>query len=239
MINKLPKMIIFDVGGTLFNDGKFEPESGFEALRLHACNPEITSAPVLTKHLYEYLDKVNDAESKLEIPLSSVLKYVAMKTGLRFDNPIYKQEEIFDRFNSTRSVIDGVPELLETLKFLGVRTAVISNNMMSGESLTEAIRFWIPEAEFEFCLTSSDVLFKKPDKNIFESAINFANLNPFDCVYCGDGFIPDVCGSLGVGMNAVLLDQKSDKDFEIKKHEDKEYIAVNNWCSFAEFLKQI
>jgi predicted nucleic acid-binding Zn finger protein len=42
-----------------------------------------------------------------------------------------------------------------------------------------------------------------------------------------------------VGMNAVLLDQKSDKDFEIKIHEDKEYIAVNNWCSFAEFLKQI
>ena len=95
MINRLPKMIIFDVGGTLFNDGKFEPESGFEALRLHACNPEITSATVLTKLLYEYLNKVNDAESKLEIPLSSVLKYVAMKTGLRFDIPIYKQEEIY------------------------------------------------------------------------------------------------------------------------------------------------
>jgi hypothetical protein len=40
-------------------------------------------------------------------------------------------------------------------------------------------------------------------------------------------------------MNAVLIEQKSDKDFEIRTHENKDYIAVNNWRSFAEYLKKI
>ena len=72
MLNTIPKMIIFDVGGTLFNDGEFDPIAGFEALRQQACNPEITSAEVLTKLLYEYIDKIKEPDSKLEIPLSSV-----------------------------------------------------------------------------------------------------------------------------------------------------------------------
>ena len=162
-----------------------------------------------------------------------------MKTGLHIDLPMFKQEELFDRLNSSRNVIDGVNELLQTIKSSGIRTADISNNMMSGESLEESFSIWIPEAEFEFCLSSADLLIKKPDKKIFEVALNYAAVDACDCVYCGDGFIPDICGSLSCGMNAVLIDKNAEKDFEIRNHEGKEYIAVNNWFAFADYLKSL
>ena len=104
-------------------------------------------------------------------------------------------EEIFDRFNSSRYVIDGIPELLRELDLLGIRTAIISNNMMSSESLALAVKRRIPSANFEFCLTSADILFAKPSKNIFNAALNYAGINACECWYCGDGKKPDVFGA--------------------------------------------
>ena len=231
---KKPKMILFDVGGTLFNDGKCMPANGFEKLRLAAKNPEATTAADLAAYWDEYMQEVSGIKSKsgitLDPPLSAVIKYASMRTGLRFDIPMAEQEEIFDRFNSSRNVIDGVPELLTELDNAGIRTAVISNNMMSGESLALAIAEWIPTAKFEFYLTSADLLFTKPSNNIFSAAAGFAGLAPADCWYCGDGLIPDVDGARNGGMTPVLLDEKSCVPFEMRTDGGREeYLAVNNW----------
>ncbi len=242
--NKKPKMILFDVGGTLFDDGKCNPADGFEKLRLSALNPEITSGLELAKYWNEFLDEVSGVKSKsgitLDAPLSSVIRYAAMNTGLMFDIPVAEQEEIFDRYNSSRRVIDGVPELLSELDFLGIRTAVISNNMMSGESLSLAINKWIPSAKFEFCLTSADILFTKPSKNIFTAALKNAELDPSECWYCGDGRLPDVYGSSLCGMTPVLLDVKSSVPLEFRNDEYcKNYLTVNNWNALKNYIQNI
>ena len=239
MLKAKPRMIIFDVGGTLFDDGKFNAKDGLEQLHITAANPEITTVDKMVEYWNQYIDYARNSFDNLEIPLSAVLKYVVMNTGLHINLPIYKQEEIFDRYNSSRVVIDGVKELLQTIKAIGIRTAVISNNMMSGQSLEESIKYWIPESDFEFCLTSADLLIKKPESEIFEVALRYAGVDACDCIYCGDGFIPDVCGSLSVGMNAVLIDKNSDIEFEVRLHNNNEFIAVNNWRSFAEYLSDL
>ena len=158
-----PEMVFFDVGGTLFRDGKCVPSDGFRALRLASEDPDITDDPALAALWDEYIAAVSGAVSDrgdaLETPLSAVLRYAEMTAGLRVPLTMPEQEELFDRYNSSREVIEGVPELLETLKTLGIRYAVISNNMMSGDGLELSIRRWIPCAEPEFCLTSADLLF--------------------------------------------------------------------------------
>lgn len=244
LYNKKPEMILFDVGGTLFDDGKCIPADGFEKLRLSAVNPDVTTCTELARYWNEYLNEVSGVKSKsditLDIPLSAVIRYAAMNTGLIFDIPVAEQEEIFDRFNSTRQVIDGVPELLSELNACGIRTAVISNNMMSGESLALAISKWIPSAEFEFCLTSADVLFTKPSKNIFTAAVNRARLSPSDCWYCGDGLTPDVYGSSRCGMSPVLLDVKSSVPYEFRSDGYcNNYLAVSSWNALKDYVKAI
>lgn len=241
--NKRPEMILFDVGGTLFNDGKCMPADGFEKLRLAAKNPDVTSSSALASFWDEYMNEVSGIKSKsgitLDVPLSAVIKYAAMSTGLKFGISSAEQEELFDRYNSTRSVIDGVPELLDAIGSLGIRTAVISNNMMSGESLEMAISHWIPTAKFEFYLTSADLLFTKPSGKIFIAAANYAHLSPADCWYCGDGIIPDVHGAKAAGMTPVLLDEKSSIPFEMRTDNGTEYLAVNNWNVLKEHLKDL
>ena len=238
-----PKMVLFDVGGTLFKDGKCSPADGFEKLRHYALNPEATTGTELAYFWNEYLDEVSGIKTKsgitLDIPLSAVIGYATMNTGLAFDIPVAEQEEIFDRFNSSRQVIDGVPELLAELDSLGIRTAVISNNMMSGESLALAINRWIPSAKFEFCLTSADILFAKPAKNIFTAAAKKAGLSPAECWYCGDNVIPDVYGSSQCGMRPVLLDSESSVPLEFRSDEYCDnYLTVNSWYELKNFIKK-
>lgn len=236
-----PKMILFDVGGTLFDDGKCIPADGFQQLLGYALNPEVTTAEELAGYWDEFLGEIAGIKSKsgitLDIPLSAVIRYAASNTGLKFDITMAEQEEIFDRFNSSRKVIDGVPELLSELDALGIRTAVISNNMMSGESLSLSIKRWIPSSEFEFCLTSADILFAKPSKNIFDAAIRYAGVEPSECLYCGDSIAADVYGASACGIAPVLLDSKSAVPLEFKSDENcRNYMAVNSW---HELIKHI
>ncbi len=241
--DKKPKMILFDVGGTLFDDGKCIPQDGFEALRLAAQNPDVTTADFLAECWNEYLDDMKNMHSrsgvKLDIPLSAVIKFATMKAGLEFNISVYEQEEIFDRYNSTRTVIDGIPELLKTLKKLNIRTAVISNNMMSGESLALAIKHWIPESEFEFFLTSADILYCKPSKYIFDVALKYARLTPEDCWYCGDGFKPDVEGASGSKITPVYFNKNSENSFEIKEINNVNYVTINHWNTLTDLVKNI
>lgn len=239
--SKRPKMILFDVGGTLFADGKCNPAAGFEKLRSWAANPEVTNAEELVGYWNEFLSEVSGIKSEsgitLDIPLSAVIKYAAMNAGLAFDIPIAEQEEIFDRYNSSRYVIDGVPELLEKLDSLGIRTAVISNNMMSGESLSLAMKRWIPSAKFEFCLTSADILFTKPSSNIFTAALKYAGLKAEDCWYCGDGIKPDVYGASACGIKPVLLDVNASAPLELCGDSVCEkYMRINNWNALKEYI---
>ena len=238
---KKPKMILFDVGGTLFEDGKCNFKDGFEALRLTSLNPDATTADFLAERWDEYIEDMKNLESAtgihLDFPLSAIIKYATMKAGLKFGISLYEQEELFDRFNSARKVIEGIPGLLKALKNQDIRTAIISNNAMSGESLSLAIRHWIPEADFEFCLTSADILYTKPCKHIFEAAINYTTLKPEDCWYCGDSFIPDVLGASGCNIAPILIDKEAEAPFEVKKINDGNYLIINHWDVLTDIIK--
>ena len=189
--DKKPEMILFDVGGTLFRDGKCIFRDGLSALRKAALNPDVTDDDTIEKLWDEYMDEISwsfrsSSGATLDMSLQAGIRYATMKAGLRFDITIFQQEEIFDRFNSTRELMPGIEELLEALKRKGIRTAVISNNAMSGEGLSLALNRWLPKNNFEFNLTSADILLAKPHKSIFDCACSFAGVDPSAAWYCGE-----------------------------------------------------
>lgn len=245
MYTKKPEMILFDVGGTLFIDGKCIPREGLSNLRRLSENPDVTDDDRLSALWDEYMDEVDvGLRSKngeqLDIPLSAILKYIIMKSGLRINLPMYDIEEIFDRYNSTRTVARGLTELLEVIKSKGIRAAVISNNGMSGESLSLAIKRWIPSSHFEFCLTSADILLAKPCSQIFSIAASSAGVNASDCWYCGDGFRPDVYGALKAGMHPVLIDRSADNSLTFRTYEGMgEYMVINHWDKLSEYINNL
>ncbi|MBE6755664.1 MAG: hypothetical protein E7555_04340 [Ruminococcaceae bacterium] len=242
---KKPEMILFDVGGTLFDDTKCVPRNGLAKLRLASENPEATDDETLTKLWDGFMKEIgsvhkSESGTKLDFLLSTAIKFVTMQAGLHFDISMAEQEEIFDRYNSDRKVIDGVTDLLEEIHSLGIRAAVISNNAMSGEGLRLAIDRWLPGNKMEFCLTSADILLTKPDKSLFICATNYAHVNPENCWYCGDGKIPDVDGAKNAGITPVLLDTESSLPFEMRTEIGRgEYLTVNSWIVLKAYIKKL
>lgn len=240
---RLPRMILFDVGGTLFIDGKCIFRDGLSALRAAALNPGVTDDDTLCRLWDEYSREVGTEHysisgAHLDFSLSSSLKYVIMNTGLRFNEDIFQLEEIFDRFNSSRQIAAGLESLLDTLKARGIRTAVISNNAMSGEGLSLAVDRWLPGNSFEFCLTSADILLAKPNKAPFLTAVTYAGLEPSECWYCGDGIVPDVRGGKNAGLTPVLIDEGAESPLSMRNDEScGEYMAVSSWYSLENYIE--
>ncbi len=68
---------------------------------------------------------------------------------------------------------------------------------------------------FNCIITSEKVGFKKPNKKIFEYALNCANANPEESVMIGDDLEADILGAQQAGMHVIFFNpQKKKYDIE-------------------------
>lgn len=226
---KKPKMVLFDFGGTLCT-GSFDLEKGMEALRLAANNHDCATTKEMCGMWREASDYLRSNTNKVETPLDAVLRGILIRCGLRYDFGVDECGTIFDSANSEgRKPLPFIEELLRVLHEKGIRTAVISNNALSGKQLKRVIDFQIPRNKFEFIFSSADFLMCKPAPDMFEAAAKFARLAPSECWYCGDSFGDDVRGSHKAGMFAVHYAADSEIPFELKTDNQKAYAVINDW----------
>lgn len=236
-----PKLVLFDFGGTLIEDGEFQLYDGADALRLAADNPETTTTQTMCD-LWRSMEQrlicreKTEAGFVLEVQLSAILRNIFALTGLRYSISLAECEIIFDRFNSERNPTPHMVQLLEELDANGIRAAVISNTVLSGEAMATAINDQLPNNKMEFILTSADYLFCKPASDMFAAAAKMAGVEPKECWYLGDSFGPDVEGGHSVGMLPILYKNEIKTPFERKERDGKAYYVVNSW---AEVISRI
>ncbi|BFK90462.1 hypothetical protein K030075H31_15720 [Blautia producta] len=70
----------------------------------------------------------------------------------------------------------GIKDFLVYLKNKGIRTGVISNICYAPSVVAERINRLLPENAFEFIITSSNYIFRKPNKRIFDLALEKTEL---------------------------------------------------------------
>ncbi|RLF60391.1 MAG: haloacid dehalogenase [Thermoplasmata archaeon] len=121
-----------------------------------------------------------------------------------------------------------IPTLLK-LKKRGYRLGVISNGL--------AVKQWEKLVSlglhhlFNVVVTSEEVGYEKPDRRIFQIAVEKLNLKPEECVMVGDRIDVDIKGAKSLGMKTIRIKRgkhkaetpKNDKekpDYEIKKFEE-------------------
>ncbi len=98
----------------------------------------------------------------------------------------------------------GVREVLAELKKRSIGRGIISNwDQTAREVLTAGglIEF------FDHLVISCEVDCTKPDKRIFEIALQQAGVSASDCIYIGDNYYDDALGSRKVGMNALVINR--------------------------------
>ncbi|MEC7919403.1 MAG: HAD-IA family hydrolase [Chloroflexota bacterium] len=101
-------------------------------------------------------------------------------------------------------IFDDTKDLLEWLLSKGIKSAGITNMDIKGDQLMLDLNL---TSLLDFIITSYDEKYEKPDKRIFISSINKANVNPEECVYVGDQIESDYIGSKNAGMTPILIDR--------------------------------
>lgn len=205
-----PKMIIFDYGQTLVNEKTFDGLKGTEAvLREATKNPNHISAEEIQR-LAEELDREIgrfgvdiEKQTVLEMHHHIFQNYLYEYFGIEFIKSPSEVERIFASAALDAEPTKNIKEFLEFLENLKVRTSVISNISFSGDMLKSFINRHIPTNKFEFIIASSEYIFRKPHKRIFELALRKAKLNPCDVWYIGDNAVFDVDGAADSGIFAV------------------------------------
>lgn len=100
---------------------------------------------------------------------------------------------------------------LEKLKEKGIGVGLISNWNHTARDVLEETGII---SHLDHIIISSEVNIEKPNRRIFEIALERANVNASDCLYVGDNYYDDVIGSRKVGMDSVLINPLGKKGIE-------------------------
>ena len=211
MTTKLPKMILFDYGQTLGNENGFDPVRGTAAVMQYATqNKYGYTAKEVQDRADQLLFEIGrtDPQRKhlldMEMPNHMFTAFLYESMGITLSIGAAEIDRIFWNAAAPAKPTDGIADFLSFLKEKGIRTGVISNISYCGEAVKERIDALLPEHSFEFILATSEYLFRKPNKRIFELALQKADLTADDVWYIGDQYIFDAVGAKNTGIFPVL-----------------------------------
>ena len=205
-----PKMILFDYGGTLMYEPDFEPFNGNKAIYPYINeNPHNISLEGFSEYLLTLFDEIRALRGELiEIHEHTFLRNVLAHFDMELSVSIEEAEWIIWNGISRAVPMPGAPEMLAALRRMGIRTGIISNLCWSGQALTRRVTEGFPGHPFDFIMTSSEYIFRKPDRHIFDMAIRKSGLPAAEIWYCGNDLTADVLGAHGAGMMPVFYDDR-------------------------------
>lgn len=237
---KLPKMIIFDYGHTLLYEPGWDSARGNVALLKYATKNE---------NGYTFKDVQKGADLIFGQHIESVRKLgydipgqvgdrlLYESFGIEFSLTPHEMENVFWNAASMGKIMPDADKLIDYINGKGIRSAIISNLLWSGEALTERLNRLLPNNQFEFVMTSSDYLFRKPNRMLFEVALRKAELDATDVWYCGDNPEADVEGSAQVGIFPVWYDNDTGSDYKDRSDEampECEHLYIKEWSALIE-----
>lgn len=229
---ELPKMILFDYGQTLVAEQKFDGVKGTAAVLQYAVRNKyhLSAEQVQAK-----ADEINFEVGRFvpekrhlfqtEIPNTMFTPYLYESQGIEIALSNSEIDTVFWNAAAPGAPTEGIKEFLKYLKNKNIRTGVISNIAFASSVVAERINRLLPENEFEFIITSSNYIFRKPNKRIFDLALEKAELRPDEVWYIGDQYECDVKGSLNAGLMPVWYIGAIDLPYT----EDKNILTVKNW----------
>ena len=242
-----PKMIIFDYGYTLlYEPNHNRTNANREIYKYIAKNPNKISFEEFDRTVNEIFARVQEKSGDdIEIHEHTILKTAYEYMGIELSITIEEAEKVIWKGLSKGAVMPYADEMIGYLNLIEMRTAVISNICFSGNALEERLGRLLPNNKFEFVMTSSDYVFKKPHSLMFEIAARKAGLSRNEIWYCGDSIKRDVYGAHKAGMFPILYEGKTDEyvtKFEKQNKEykiDFDYLHINDWCELIRILENV
>ena len=238
-------MIIFDYGHTLCHEADFDGVRGTEAILKHAVqnknNLSAKEISAFSNSLYNGIAR-DVRNASVEIHNLIYEKFMYEYLQISFDLPPGQIEQVFWDNASPGVAMPNADKALDYLKDNGIRSGVISNIAFSGANLTNRLDKLFPRNEFEFIIASSEYMFRKPNRMLFELSLRKADL-PADAVwYCGDSTVFDIVGAHNAGIfpvwyHSTIECSYRDKSFDVRP--DYSHLYIRDWLELTEILESI
>ncbi len=135
------------------------------------------------------------------------------------------EEEYIAKSPLQTELVDGTIEVLEYLK-TNYQLHIITNGFKEIQHVK--IENCGLKKYFDQIIISEEVGFNKPDKLIFDFAMNKCNALHHECLMVGDDFEADIIGAKNASIKAIFLNRKS------LKFEDN---SINEISSLNQLLK--
>ncbi len=236
----IPKMILFDYGQTLVSE-QFDGVRGTEAVLQYAVRNKYqksaaqvqAAADAMNQELGRF-DPKRRHLFQIEVPNFMFANYLYESCGIELSIKGEELDRVFWDAAAPGTPTEGIEEFLEFLEHHNIRTGVISNIAYSRKVVEERIAHCIPNHTFEFILTSSAYLYRKPHRRIFEVALKKAGLPPEEVWYIGDQYECDIVGAAGAGLFPVWYIGAL-QEADTKK---REVLTVESWRELEAMLNQ-
>jgi len=238
-----PKMVLFDYGQTLITQEPYNTMKGFEALHKYIVdNPfHITAKDMneLSYKIYKECNKAFGKEAKrdwlIDVRFSDTLSYILEYYHLKMSITLEECDELYWDYACNGTAINNVDKFLKCLVENGIRTGVVSNLSHSSRSLKKRLERLIPNHKFEFVISSSDIIFRKPNPMIFQLAMAKSQLAPEEHWYCGDDSIWDINAAFQLGIQPIWY--TGDLDYEQEKPEVP-YVEIKDWLETIDLIRK-
>jgi putative hydrolase of the HAD superfamily len=238
-------MILFDYGHTLLYEAKYDEVRGMEAILAHAVsNPNnLTAEEIAVVSNEIFIDTGKRARHNgVEIHNHNTSRL--LYEYLEIDIPLSPDEHdtIFWDHAAPGEPMPNVKEMLNYINEKGIRSGVISNIAFSGNTLAERINRLLPNNQFEFFIASSDYVYRKPNRFLFEIALKKAHLESEEVWFCGDNVEADIIGAASVGILPVWYQSELvcpyRKDI-VDNEPELEHLHIRDWNELIGILKTL
>jgi len=210
------KAVLFDLGETLLNFGRFSPTRMFiEGARtsydyLKGCGRSVGNFEIYCwgnlialrlRHIISNIMR-NDFDS------TTLLRDLAKRRGVTLDGQqlLHFAWLWYEPLSKIATVEPKIRETLAALEKLGLKLGILSNTFVNGHSLEKHLE---QEGILDFFgvrLYSYEFDFRKPDTRIFKIAAERIGERAENIMYVGDRIDKDINPTLKIGMHAVLKD---------------------------------
>ena len=222
---KLPKIIIFDVGGTLIEgEGWDNYQIGYKYLY-----EEVFDVKESFEEFMHFVGLVRPMikkreKTQFEFSFQSFFNYLKVAYGLKTTKSYYEIEiEFIAKFYTSKPVLH-VKELLDFLTSKGVLLYVLSNSMYSTNQIIDELKRNNLDEYFLEIVSTGDHLLRKPSLELFKMYLKKCHIMGYktsEVCYIGNMYHYDIASPVRLGMKAVH------KGKEFKKHTG--YVEINDY----------
>ena len=201
------KAILFDRGETLVHFGETNYEAGQNVILSSVRPPDALERAAFDKFEDEFFEKIDvyRHQANLECNLLHYYELLSRYFGIQFDK---SHEELCRQYHLAAeniSPLPGAQKALAALKRAGFLLGLVTNTSLPHSVIKEEFERLALYDYFDTVVCSSEIVFRKPDRAMFDVALRNLKVAPQDAMFVGDSYHADVVGANNVGMKTVWL----------------------------------